>query len=800
MTDADDPPLVGVRVLDLAGPLGAYCGRLLADLGADVVRVEPPDGDPLRRCPPFAGDRPHPERSLPFLNFHANKRGIVLDLDQPDGRDTFLALTRVADVVVESFPPGTMARLGLGYDRLRATNPGLVLVSITPFGQTGPYRHFKANDLIGVATGGMMSINGEPHRPPCTSPLAQAYQMASLHAAFGALLALRERAASGRGQHVDVSMQDVQAHMFFNVVNYAATATIAVRQGERSTIVPNSIYPTRDGHVSLSVFQARHWKLLAEWLADPALADPGWEEREVRRESGDFIDERIGAFTRGFTTEQFVREAQRRHIPAGPVHTTAGFLHSPQVAARGMLVELEHPVVGRYRFPGPALRMGAGPPRVRRSAPTLGQHTAEVPDTWRSTSPRPRRPAPGSATRSLPLAGVRVLDFTRVWAGPFGTRLLADYGADVIRVESARFPDTRGAPHLPPAVRLERDAHFAEMHRNKRSITLDLHLPEGRALARRLVGIADLVVENFGPGVMERWELDYHSLRRVREDVIVVRMPGMGFGGPHSDWVAYGQQVMAYTGLSPLWRDPCSPLAAATKLAYPDFVVAATLAVAAVAALLHRERTGVGQCVEAAQIDAVASLMGVALLDYLLNGRVWEARGNDNPDEAPHAAYRCLGHDRWVAIACATEEEWHALCRAMGRPGLADDPRFATRDLRHAHRDALDPLIEAWTATQTPHQVMYRLQRAGVPAGVVASGEDLYHDPHLRERRFLETITHPDAGTLVHPGMTVRLSATPGRVLRPAPALGADNGPVLRDLLGLPTAAYDDLVARGVIA
>lgn len=792
----------GCRVLDLTGPIGQFCGRLLADLGADVVKVEPPDGDPARALAPFAGDLPHPERSLFFLNFNTNKRSVVLDLTAAAGRSAFLALVRAADVVLESFPPGTLDRLGLGYADLSAVNPGIVLTSITPFGQTGPYRDFKANDLIGVAMGGMLYINGEPHRPPVTSPLDQAYQMTALHAAFGTLMALRARQRDGRGQHLDISMQEVEAHLFFNIVNYAATSEIAVRLGERAGIVPNSIYPTQDGHISLSVFYPHHWRLLAEWMADPIFADPGWQEREIRRANADLIDARIAELTQRYTTQEFVAEAQRRHLAAGPVHTIADFAASAHAAARGAFVAQAHPVIGRYRLPRPALRMSESAPHIRRPAPLLGQHTDEVVAEWCDLSPEGKFPwaSRGAQSSAPPLTGVRVVDFTRVWAGPFGTRLLADYGADVIRVESAKFPDTRGGAHLPPTVRLERDAHFAEMHRNKRSVTLDLHLPEGRDLALQLIATADIVAENYGLGVMERFGLGYDDLRAVRPDIIMLSMPGLGRDGPDSGMIAYGQQLMAYLGFSPLWRLPESPLTACTKLAYPDFIAAGLTALAAVAALEHRARTGQGQLVELAQIEGTAAMMGVAFLDYFVNGRVWQAQGNADPNVAPQGVYRCLGHDRWLAIACTTEAEWQRLCQVMGTPELVTDPRFATRALRYEHRAELDPRIEEWTCTRTPHQAMYRLQRAGVPAGVVASGEDLYHDIHLRARGYLVTIDHPDTGPLDHPGMTVRLSATPGSVRRPAPRLGEHNEEVFCRELGLSRDAYRDLVGRGVIA
>jgi crotonobetainyl-CoA:carnitine CoA-transferase CaiB-like acyl-CoA transferase len=333
--------------------------------------------------------------------------------------------------------------------------------------------------------------------------------------------------------------------------------------------------------------------------------------------------------------------------------------------------------------------------------------------------------------------------------------------------------------------------------------------------------IADLVVENYAPGVMERFGLGYEDLRTVRPDIIVLSMPGFGRTGPDSALLAYGQQLMGYLGLSPLWRLPDSPLAASSKLAYPDFVAAGQVAVAALAALRYRDRTGRGQFVEVSQLESTAAVMGLAFLDYVLNGRLWQAQGNDDPNFAPHGVYRCSGDggrgtgvgagnlqsairiprsdDRWVAIACATDAEWRSLCQVMDAPALASDPRFRTKALRRRHRADLDRLMEAWTRRWTPHQVMERLQQAGVPAGVVATGADLYHDRHLRERGFLLTIDHPDTGPLVHPGMTVRLSATPGRVRRPAPTLGQHNDEVFLGELGLTAPAYQALVAQGVI-
>ncbi|MFN8555846.1 MAG: CoA transferase [Dehalococcoidia bacterium] len=801
MPSHDDslPPgaLAPFRVLDLTGPIGHYCGKLLADLGADVVKVEPPAGDPARGLGPFAGGDPDPERSLWYINYNTNKRGLTLDLDQSDGRRTFLDLVRAADVAIESFAPGVLDRLGLGYEALARANPGLILTSITAFGQTGLYPAYRANDLVGAAMGGMMYITGEPHLPPCVAPLEQGYQMAGLHAAFGTLMALFERDRGGRGQHLDVSLQDAEAHMFFNVVNYAARAEIPLRLGVRGAVVPNGVYPSADGHVSITMFHPRHWTLLVEWMDDPVLKEPAWQEREMRRENADLIDALIGEFTSRFTTEEFVEEAQRRHIPAGPVNTTADFVNDPHVRHRGIFMDIEHPVIGRHRYPGPSFHLSATPQRIRRPAPTLGQHTDEIVREWGGA--RSVSGPPPTGVRRPPLHGVRVLDFSRVWAGPFGARFLADYGADVIRVESSKFPDSRGLPQQPPALRRDRDTMFAEMHRNKRSIALDMHHSAAIDLIKRLVATADVVVENYNPRVAGPLGYRLRGPAGGEAGHHHVRHAGLGGQARSGDWVAYGQQLMGYLGLGPLWRQAESPMAAATKLAYPDFIAAGQLATAVMAALLHRNRTGEGQFIEVAQIDATASMMGVAFLDYLVNGAVWQAKGNSDPNFAPHAAYPCQGHDRWVAIACADDGEWRALCGVMEQPDLAEDPRFASKALRHANRAPLDERIAQWTRTLSPHQVMHLLQWAGVPAGVVASAEPLPRPASARPWLDQCRIDHPGR----RPARSSRydralLGDTPA-VRAPAPQMGEHNDAVFRDLLRLPEEIYRALADAGVI-
>jgi crotonobetainyl-CoA:carnitine CoA-transferase CaiB-like acyl-CoA transferase len=360
----------------------------------------------------------------------------------------------------------------------------------------------------------------------------------------------------------------------------------------------------------------------------------------------------------------------------------------------------------------------------------------------------------------------------------------------VIKVESRQFPDGR-RPDLPD---------YAEINRNKRFITLNFQTPEGLELSKRLVAMSDVVVENFSPRVMAKYGLDYQRLREVRPDLIMVSMPGFGHSGPHGAFTSYGGPLMAYTGMALLWGYADSPPDAHCKLAYPDYIAAGTCALAVLTALHHRARTGEGQFIEIAQVEATAAAIELAFLDYFANGTVAAASGNRDPHCVPQGCYPCRGHDTWCVVSCQSETQWRALAQLIGKADLVDDARFTTAASRWQHHDILDELISAWTQECTPYQAMRLLQDAGVPAGVVQTGEDLWRDVHLRARDYMMTLTHAEAGTVAHAGLPVRLHATPGQVQRPAGALGEANEDVFCGLLGLSPAELARLTAAGIVA
>ncbi len=765
--------LGGIRVLDLSGLAGQYAGRLLADMGAEVIKIEPPGGDPVRQMPPFAGDDPGLDRSLRWLAYNSNKSSIVIDIETDNGRQQLLEMARSADIVLESFDPGYLNGLGLSDDVLRAENPRLITVSVTPFGESGPYGSYLASDLHAIAMSGLTTIQGDDEQPPASAPLDQAYIMANIHAAHGVFYALMARRKTGRGQHVEVSMQEVLANIFYQVIRYSATSEIGERIGATGNLAPYNIYRCKDGWVSLAVLLAPQAKVFFDWLGEPALQDDFWYPLINRQgENMLFIESLVRPFIEQFTVAEFVEEAQSRRLAAAPVNRPGDFADNVQFAERDYFTTVEHPEIGEYPLPGAPFRMSETPIAQPKPAPLLNEHAGQISER----EPVPAGAAENGASPVLPLEGVRVLDFTRIWAGPYCTRQLADYGAEVIKVESSLF-DTNNRQGTMPFV--------ADLNRNKHGITLDLHHDEAREVAKRIAAESDLVIDNFALGVIDRFGLGYEELKKINPDIIQISMPGWGSIGPLRDHVAFGFSLVSVSGLSYTWGHPESEPNARCKFDYPDFLIASLTALAALAAIYHKAETGRGQYVEMAQVEAVGNTMAMPFMDYKLNGRPGEPVGNRHPVHAPHGIYPARGNDEWCAIACRTDQEWESLVEAIGRPAWAMIPDYATQEGRKANEDALNADLSEWTRTQTPRQIMHLLQRSGVAATAVLDGEGLFWDPHLRDRGYIHTLDHPDWGVLEQPGVTVRLSETPGGSRMPSAALGQHNDYVLRGILGL---------------
>jgi len=784
--------LNGLRVLELADEAGMYCGKLLGDLGAEVIRVAPP-ADPA------------PALHHAYLN--TSKRCVALDLERAADRARFEALADRADLLVETLAPGGLEALGLGFDALRARNPGLVMTSITGFGQTGPHRDHRWSDLVAGAVGGAIYVTGDPEAPPVTLAGEQSFRMASSCAAASSLIALHHRERSGRGQHVDISAQEVMLAVthISGIGKYLDDDMVPVRNGTSLfAAVPSGAYPCRDGLIYLIVNRPAHWEALAKWIHEvtgneevllPMFEGPS----SARIEHRDLLDIFIGDLTSQFSVDEVYHEGQRRHIAMTPVHGVDEVLGDPHLAARGFFVETETPEGQGCKMPGAPYRLAKTPWRFAAAA-----REPEPAEGVRFEGERP----PSAAVAQAPeprgaLADLRVVEFTAGMAGPWIGRFMAYCGACVIKVESASRPSVVRM-YIPPRER-ERGIQpalspwFTDWDGGKRFVSLDLRKPEAAELARKLVATADVVIENNSTGVMEKLGLGFDVLRERKSDLIQLSSTGYGETGPFAKYVTWGPNIEALSGLSRLSGQPGSRCTN-TQYAYPDALSALHGLVAVMAALDHRDRTGEGQHIHLAQLEATIASLGTAVVEAQASGGESQPRGNRSSEMAPHDVYPCAGEDRWCAISVADDAAWLRLCKAAGREDWEKDARFGSRASRLEHREALDAQLAQWTRERSPHEVTALLQAHGVAAGVVADIEDTWQrDPHLRERGFFEEIPHLVKGMVVASGIPLGLGETPGQTWRAGAGLGEDNDFVFGELLGLAPEEIERLRGLGAI-
>ena len=795
----DQPELLApYRVLDLTTHRGHFAGRLLADLGADVIKVEPPNGDPARRRGPFVDDIPGPERSLRWFAWNTNKRGVTINLADPEGQDQFLQLAQSADIVLESFDPGHLDDLGLGYDALSKANPGLILVSISPFGQTGPYRDYQATDIVLWAMSGNMSITGESTGPPAhISDDCQSFLHACGDAAIGALIALTHRRQTGRGQHVDLSIQEATSRGLYQITGSWDMTGRNLPREERPNVGGAELpwtWRCRDGYVIwlCAAGQGANQRLsgLFHWLDEIGeghdLKSVDWENLPLDQMTAEYWEPLGRIFADLFmnrTKHELYEAATRHNFLLYPSANSADTLANEQLKARDFWRDVEHPALARsVRLPGAIARGDHAVPAQTRPAPTLGQDNNEVFSGLGSSPPSVSGAAPAQSD-AKPLAGIRVADFGWFMVGPQTIKPFSDFGADVIRVEStARLDALRlVGPFKDDIPDPECSGEFAQVRTGARALNVDLSTDEGMAIARRLVKWADIVFDNFSAGAMDRMGLGHETLRELNPSLIVLSSSGQGQTGPHRHGKGGGGHYAALAGFNELTgRSEGEPgyLSAYTDFIAPRFNIPLLLA-----ALDHRRRTGEGGFFEVSQYEAGVHWLTPSILDYTVNGRVAERLGNRQPDAAPHGAYRCAS-GRWCVIAVTSDEQWQSLCQAMETPALAANSRFATLEKRKTNEDELDQIIEQWTIQQDAHQLMHHLQAHGVPTGVVQTGEEiLEHDPQLRHRGFYQRLDHPAIGSYRAPQASFRLSDAPCQLQR-ARLLGEDTYEVLSEALG----------------
>jgi crotonobetainyl-CoA:carnitine CoA-transferase CaiB-like acyl-CoA transferase len=807
------------RVLDLSDGQSMLAGRLLSDMGADVIQVEPPGGSPSRRLRPFGGEMPEPDRSPTWLSYARNKRGVVVDLRAPEGRQRLLDLSASSDVLIESAGPDGLANLGLGYDDVRGVNPGIVYVSISPYGLTGPKSKWPATDLTVWAAAGYQYQCGDTDRAPLALTVPQAFNHASMDALLGVLIALHERRASGRGQHIDISAH--HSVLFSSLPNNLAVAWndpggIYTRIAHGSVVGGRPsrwAYPARDGVVSVlllfgSAFGPATGRLF-DWIHEEGFCDEATRSMDwvglgqqvmmgaVSPEEMQRIQGVIETFTRSKTKRELFDAAFARRLLIAPWLTVEEVRRDPQLAAREYWTLAALDESSNCRYPGPFARFSETPLQYRRPAPGLGQHDHEV--TPRSAGVPAPVPSPNRRA-GKPLDGVKVVDFGRVYVLPAAMRMLADFGATVIRVTTSLSIDTMQtlAPMKDGVPAPERAGGFHDANAGKLAMTLNLGTAEGQEVLRKLIAWADVVADGFTPRVMEKYGFDYESVRKINPGAIYLRSSLCGLTGPYAGLAGYGPAAAALSGIHDMcgWPDrlPAGTPGAYTDLATPRFITAAVLA-----GLEHRDRTGAGQQIDLSHVEACLHFFAPAYVEYEATGHVVAANGNRSPHMAPHGVFPVAGDDRWIALAVEDDSQWPALCSLLGLDELTADPELATLDGRKAQEDRLEQLIRERTCGQDAATMVQRLIDAGIPASVVATPQDLYDDPQLRHRHALVSVKDDRFGTLVVQNARIPLSRTPAVIERSAPVAGEDTELVLREILGYSDAEIAELAAAGAL-
>jgi crotonobetainyl-CoA:carnitine CoA-transferase CaiB-like acyl-CoA transferase len=812
------------RVLDLTDERGFLAGKILGELGADVVKVEPPGGDPARRLPPFLHGEPGGERSLRWLAMNTSKRGIVVDLETEPGRRRLLQLAAEADVLVESAAPGTMEALGVGWEALHERNPGLVYCAITPFGRTGPYAGYRAHDLAVVAMGGNAGMTGAPDGPPTRCSAPTAWLHAAPEAVLGIAMALYARARTGRGQLVDVSMQECQLRSLLSAPGqYALTGRLGRRSGGRVGRT-REIWRAKDGQVSFGLRggPTRIPNLVAtvEYMGESGMApewlrDYDWKSYSALTVSDEELARIEGAFGAFFATKtmgELYEEALRRRILLAPCNDAREILRQAQLRSRELFREIDYPHLGpepgaKIEHPDFFAKASRSRIGIRCRAPRLGEHEAAPWARPRSPEALARvdeTPADGAPVFQGLFQGLRMLELGAGAAGPVATKFFAEHGARVIRIESGVRPDFLRLLHVTAENRyepdvLERAPMFVLLNPDKQSLTLNLKEPEAVEIVKRLARWADVVSENFAPGVMAKWGLDAEALRAENPRLVAVSGCLFGQTGPQRAYPGFGGQGSAIAGFNYLTGTPegdaHGPYSTITDSLTPPYVAAAIAA-----ALLERDRSGQGQSIDVSQIEAGVYSLSQAIVRFSANGEVEGRRGNRDEIAVPHGVYPCAGDDRWVAVAVWDDADWQRLVDAMGRPDWASEPRFATAAGRRAAEDEIDAGIADFTRRSEPHALMRELQAAGVEAGAVQTFADLQEDPQLASRDHFVDVRHAHLGEVRLERCGLRLSESPGRIERPGPLLGEHNRDVLEGILGLEPDEVDRLVERGVVA
>lgn len=786
------PTLAALRVLEVSRSAGpAFCAKLLAEMGLDVATVEPPEGHPLRRAAPQAPLRSGSVSAL-WLYLAAAKRSIVLDREKAADRGTLEELVAAADLVVHDLPQRAARGRGLGFERLRELRPGIVVASITPFGSTGPYADIPASELTVHALSGQLYLTGLESREPLLPYGHQPSMFAGVVGATAALAGVLRAREDGVARHIEISAQEVLAGALDTALNrFTYSGRTRGRYGNRlqDKTPLTEIYRTRDGFFLICVYTEAQWRNFCSMVGRPDWPEnPGLRTLAGRLQHSGEIEAVMTSWFAARTSSEALEECQRYRLPSCVASSVQEVLCDPQLLARGHFAAVNDPDAGRLLYPKLPWFLSTGASR-EAAAPRLGEHDVAVRQSWGRRAATAARD--GADPRTLPLAGIRVLDVTHAWAGPFGGLQLGFLGAEMIKIEGARRPDgtryvSRDARNLQPDY--ETGGYFHEWNRNKRAAAINMDDAEGRALMLDLVRQSDVLINNYSARVLPKWGLDWSALHQLNPRLVLVTMPAFGSQGPYREFVGYGETLEGAGGLARLsGYEPAKPIR--SGIAYPDPLVGHYGALAAVLGLAHREQTGAGLWLDISHQECVLHMIGDAVLHYQLTGAPQEPNGNSRADLLLNAVLPCRGNDEWVAATIETPAQLRALAGATGIKELTAHP-FG--------QEALDQL-RAWTRCQDKRTVMEFLIHHGIASGAVLKIDELGSDPHLVARDFFERVGHPIVGEKRHPRAGFRIAGAAVGTRLPAPLFDGATDEILATVLGKNSGEIRALRQRGII-
>jgi crotonobetainyl-CoA:carnitine CoA-transferase CaiB-like acyl-CoA transferase len=782
MKRKSDGLLDGMVVLDLADERGSFCSKLLADLGATIIKIEDLERDPSRK-------------TTSFLYHNTNKLGITLDLKHRGGKQTFRKFIHKADVLIESFRPGQLAALNLDYNQLRRINPRLIHLAITGFGQTETKSQYRDCDIIYSASGGQMHVSRDTSGKPLKLFGPQPCYAASLFGANAVLLNLRKRKITGKGCHIDLSIQEAVASTLDHVmIDYFHARTVSGKRRDIHQQEPFSILRCKDGYIQIPILRNREtlYELMASEGVARNLSGKKWKNEADREKGFNCIVTAAEGWAINHTKRELFKLGQSMGFPWAPVESPEEVLKSPQLKARRFFI-CSSPA-SRHRavsLPGLPYRFSAASAHPMKLAPLQRKNARQVLANLGNHSKIDRASSKKeiSSQHSVMsgeiLRGIRVLDLTRMLSGPYATRILADFGAEVIKVQS-RLTATGAERNDTP--------YFRAWNRNKKGISLNLSRPDAREILLELVSISDIVVENFSPRVLVNWGLSYQRLRAAKPDLIMASISAMGQTGPWRNYVGFAPTFHALSGLT-CASSPFAGAPADIGHAYADVVAGLYASMAILASLEYRDQTGNGQYIDLSAYEAMCTLLGSALID----ASIVSNRQIDNGSSALFCGcYPCKGDDRWCAIAVSNEAEWKAFCDISNLTALKSS-EFSSPAKRRNRSEALDMLIRQWTARYSAGTIVHRLQKAGIATAVVKNTADMAKDSQLSSRNFFVSLQHPLLGRSYSDRSALWPWNEKTGHWKAAPALGEDNHYVFVELLGLSEAEFKGLAKKGVL-